>query len=200
MDLGRTARIAIRTGIWIFAASVVTVPSVGAAEDVPRAHLIGQARLLDPTPARVEMLDWALDRYREAHLAVPAIDVRFHDDTSGCGGNVGYTNGRRVDLCVRLEMEPGPQRIVLHELAHAWGNVHLSDEARETFTTMRGLATWSSEDAGWKERGTEHAAEIVAWGVGDGTMLPLVSGDRDPAALADAFRILTAAEPLHAIA
>lgn len=198
MVVGRVAREAFRAAVFVLAAGLTMVPSAGATDDAPRVRRVGEATLIDPTPARIEMLDWALDRYREAHLAVPAIDVRFHDDTSGCRGNVGYTDGGRVDLCVRLDMEPGPQRIVLHELAHAWANVYLSEEARDAFTRMRGLGTWSGEDADWKDRGTEHAADIVAWGLGDGTMLPLISGDRDAGSLAAAFRSLTGTAPLHA--
>lgn len=201
MGTGRISSRARRATVWTVALSTVLVPSaIRALDDASAIRVIGEARLHDPTAPGAEMLGWALERYREAHLAVPAVDVHFHPDPSGCRGNLGYFEGLRVDLCVRLEMEPGPQRIVLHELAHAWTRAHLTDDARAAFTLVRGLATWSDESADWKDRGIEQAAEIMAWGLGDGTMMPMISGDRDPAALADAFQVLTGADPLHVAA
>jgi hypothetical protein len=157
----------------------------------------GRVRLADPSPARTELVEWAVGRYRAAGLELPTIDLRFHEDDAECHGNVGWTDGFDVELCIRLAMEAGPQRIVLHELAHAWCNANLTEGERETFDRLRTASTWNDESRAWKDRGTEQAAEIIAWGLGDGTMLPLISGDVSPDGLAVAFHSLTGRAPLH---
>lgn len=200
MDTARIGRTARRAAVWAIAVAVLVPSTSRAHEDHSPVRVIDGVRLHEPSAPRAEMVGWALARYRAAHLAVPAVDVYFHPDPSGCRGNLGYTAGGRIDLCVRLEMEPGPERIVLHELAHAWGAAHLGQETRTAFAAARGLAAWNDLGQPWKDRATEQAAEIVAWGLGDGTMSPMISGDRDPDRLADDFRLLTGADPLHEIA
>ncbi len=59
------------------------------------------------------------------------------------------------------------KKIMLHELAHAWANLELSDDDRERFVRFRGLAGWNDQSHSWGERGTEHAAEVIAWGLMD---------------------------------
>ena len=43
----------------------------------------------------------------------------------------------------------------------------------------------------WDDRGFEHGAEIIAWGLGNRYMAPSIP-DRDPARLAAVFELLTA--------
>jgi hypothetical protein len=157
----------------------------------------GQVSLGDPTPARTELVEWAVGRYEAAGLELPSIDLRFHETDAGCHGNVGWTDGFEVQLCTRLAMEAGPQRIVLHELAHAWCNANLDDADREAFDRFRDSSSWNGSTSSWKARGTEQAAEIIGWALGDGTMLPLIDGDVSPQGLAAAFELLTGRAPLH---
>jgi hypothetical protein len=147
--------------------------------------------------AREALLDWAVRRYRAAGLVLPPVRVAFHAGTDGCRGNVGYQVNGRIDLCVRLAMEGGPERIVLHELAHAWCDEHLTDAARIAFMQSRRLASWNGSTADWRQRGYEQAAEIIAWGLGEGTLHPQIDGVNDPDALAAGFRLLTSVDPLH---
>jgi hypothetical protein len=188
-----------RGTVWVMSLAVaVLFPSATEAlEDASPVRVIGAVRLHDPSAPRAQLVEWALARYRAAHLEVPSLDLYFHPDPSGCRGNLGRAANGRVDLCVRLAMEPGPQRIVLHELAHAWAEVHLDEASRAAFNRFRGVATWNNAGAEWKDRGNEQAAEIMAWGLGDGTMGPMISGDRESPALAAAFQMLTGAGPLH---
>jgi hypothetical protein len=174
-----------------------TVAIRGGTADAPGVLVTERIRLENPTPARAELIRWAADRYGAAGLDLPAITLRFHDTDAGCRGNVGWTEGSHVDVCGRVAMEAGPQRIVLHELAHAWCDTNLGEDDRAAFDALRGVSTWNDGSSTWKQRGTEQAADIVAWGLGDGSMLPLIDGDRAPAALAEAFRFLTGTEPLH---
>lgn len=198
METNRTLRLGSRVLIVVLALLVQVGPvSSSALPETDTVRVVGEVRLHQPNPERRELIEWAVNRYRSAGLDVPAVDVHFHTDPAGCRGYLGYTRGERIDYCVRLAMEPGPQRIVLHELAHAWAETHLTDEARSAFIEMRGAPTWNDLGFAWKDRGTEQAAEIIAWGLGDGTMSPMVHGDLDPSSLAGAFRMLTGAEPLR---
>ena len=172
--------------------------AVRASSPADASDLVGgRVRLEDPTPARTELVDWAVGRYQAAGLELPSIDLQFHETDAGCHGNVGWTDGFDVELCTRLAMEAGPQRIVLHELAHAWCNANLDEAGREAFDRFRGSPSWNGSTSSWKARGTEQAAEIIAWGLGDGTMLPLIEGDVSPEGLASAFELLTGRAPLH---
>lgn len=87
-------------------------------------------------------------------------------------------------------MEAGPQRLVLHEFAHAWEEATLDDPCRERFLRIRGLEAWADDDVEWKQRGIEQIAEIVAWGLADGAMAPMIDGDRDPQALSEAYELV----------
>jgi len=198
MDTKRTIQQAAQATIGMLALLIVLTSSpTHALDEATPVRTLDGVRLHEPNPQREEMLDWALKQYRAAGLQMPTIDVYFHGDSSGCGGYLGYTKKGRVDLCVRLAMERQPQRIVLHELAHAWAEVHLDEELRTRFMQLRNLPGWNITSDDWKVRGTEQAAEIIAWGLGDGTVLPMISGDCDPSALADGFLLLTGSQPVH---
>jgi hypothetical protein len=97
-----------------------------------------------------------------------------------------------VDLC-GIHTNELSRRTVLHEMAHAWVDAHVSAGLEERFLRLRQLETWNDHDAGWEERGSEHAAEIIEWalaGQGGGTELPSIP-DNDPQQLAEAYRLLT---------
>jgi hypothetical protein len=194
MDTTRTARIVPRTKLAALALLVCLVassPAHGRGGDTS-----GPTAVLGSSASARTMLSWAVERYDRAGLVLPPAEVSFHPADDGCGGYLGYTDDGRIDLCIRLAMEPGPQRIVLHELAHAWVTANIDEEGGEAFLTLRGLSAWADGSDPWKQRGTEQAAEIIAWGLGVGTMLPMIDGDTEPQALADAFRSLTGVDPL----
>lgn len=153
--------------------------------------------LLTAGHAHEALLDWAIKRYRAAGLVLPPVRVAFHTGTDGCRGNVGYQVNGLIDLCVRLAMEAGPERIVLHELAHAWCDEHLTDAARIRFMQSRRLTSWNGSTADWRQRGYEQAAEIIAWGLGEWTLHPQIDGANDSDTLAAGFRLLTSVDPLH---
>ncbi len=182
------------------AIALIAFFSIGETAQGPAGTTIaGPERIVLRTPGRLqeELLTWAIKRYRAAGLDLPTVEVSFHATTAGCRGNVGYQVDDRIDLCVRLAMEAGPERIVLHELAHAWCDEHLTDAARARFMASRGLTDWNGFATDWKDRGYEQAAEIMAWGMGDGSMLPLIDGPTDLPSLAGGFRLLTGTAPLH---
>jgi hypothetical protein len=109
--------------------------------------------------AEIELLDWSIELFAATDMQLPALDVGFHDDESGCGGihgNFKYRNGlARINIC-------NPSRhIVVHELAHAWISHSVPDPDRQRFMSELGLDGWNDEDTRWVDRGTERAANMV---------------------------------------
>ena len=149
------------------------------------------------SPAAEELGAWAVKRYRSAGLTLPEIDLYFHTNESGCRGYVAYQIDGRIDFCGRLAMEPGPQRIVLHELAHAWCDANMDEASRARFIDQRGLVSWNGSSTDYKARGYEQAAEIIAWGLGVGSPTPVIEGQTDPSGLTVSFRLLTDLEPAN---
>ena len=108
-----------------------------------------------------ELGDWALVRFEEAGLDLPAVEIRLHASDDQCGGHRGTFNpGRlRIDVCVD---EPG---VILHELAHAWAHHSLDAATKDAYVVFRGLESWNDPDTPWLGRGSEDAADTVAWGL-----------------------------------
>jgi hypothetical protein len=66
----------------------------------------------------------------------------------------------------------------------------------DRFMQVRGIATWNDRSYDWKERGTEQAAEIVTWGLGEGEIAPLLPETGDVRTLAGLYELLTGREPI----
>jgi hypothetical protein len=145
-------------------------------------------------------LEWARTRFLEAGLEAPDTAVKFIADPDGCGGHFGrYSSERRViEICLD---DSSPRRVlrqlVLHELAHAWAHASLTDTDRARFVDARGLEAWNQQDDAWERRGTEHAAETLAWGLMDVAVEIHDVGDTSGGALHEGFVLLTDAEPIN---
>jgi hypothetical protein len=88
--------------------------------------------------------------------------------------------------------------ILLHELAHVWEAHHVSHDRHERFMGLRdGVEFWASLEVAWDERGREHAANVIAWGLLQDPYLISRTYPNDPASMIDAFTYLTDVEPLH---
>jgi hypothetical protein len=59
---------------------------------------------------------------------------------------------------------------------------------------VRGVQTWNDGDQPWGLRGYEQAAEVITWYIGPG-LTPLLPDHPDPAALQQAYRVLTGMAP-----
>ncbi|MGH8870474.1 MAG: hypothetical protein ACRDWS_00640 [Acidimicrobiia bacterium] len=115
------------------------------------------------TPAQQALVDFGLGRFADQGLDLPAIHIEFSPTVADCRGHEGqYANQSRT-----LRMCSLDKTTMLHELAHAWANHNLSTAEREAFAAFRGLAAWNDQLDEWKERGTEQAAEIIAWALLD---------------------------------
>ena len=115
---------------------------------------------------------WAVERFEAAGLALPPMQVRFHPTTDGCGGwnGLARTGGdvAKVDICRR-----SPRRVLLHELGHVWAS-SLDLTAKDAFAEFVGASSWGGSNE-WHQRASEHAAEIIAWALSDGTIKPHTS-------------------------
>jgi len=152
------------------------------------------------------ILEWAVDRYDLAGLGLPDIEITFHEwepSKAECAGQGGLhsvsQDGHFVEVCgVGV---PSRRRLVLHELAHAWAHDNLTQGQRDSLLVERGLEVWSDVETDWSRRGTEHAAEIITWGLAlDCDQRYFLNneliGDESYEDLAELFEFLTGVAPI----
>jgi hypothetical protein len=155
-------------------------------------------------PADEALVDWAMDRYREAGLSLPTILLSFHADNSPCDGARGghriEDEVSRVYICVTelgTTRELKVKRTLLHEFAHAWDDYYLTDDIRDAFMELHGLDGWRF-DVPYEERGSEYAAEVITWGLLD---RPFMFGEFSQPTSWETqyggYLTLTGAEPPH---
>lgn len=150
--------------------------------------------------AQVQTVEWALRRYRAAGLqGIPALDVYLHTPREACDGNLGTFRVGRIDLCTGDSSEPYARKFALHELAHAWATANVDSGLRERLLNLQHLESWNDLSLPWKQRGTEQTAEIIAWGLGEGEITPLLPLPIDPDNLIEAYVLLTNHAPLNRV-
>ena len=120
---------------------------------------------------------WAEEVFSAAGFGVPVAAAEFHRSEEACGGARGraYLSDENLATIVVCASHTNPevqatwrQRTLLHELAHVWVDQNVDDENLVAFTELRGLEEWSSREVKWEDRATEHAAEILMWGMQHG--------------------------------
>lgn len=144
-----------------------------------------------------QLAEWALGRYAEAGLDLPPLVIRFPGrDLSFCDG--AQARAYLAQDPVEVRMCWNDSFILLHELAHVWEAHHVSHDRHERFMGLRdGVEFWASLEVAWDERGREHAANVIAWGLLQDPYLISRTYPNDPASMIDAFTYLTDVEPLH---
>ena len=142
--------------------STISVPTAAQSESnsrpptrEPRITFLDQ-----PTPEAHDIIVWALERFHDAGLQVPDLEVSF---PALCGGKAAlYHVGRRF-----IEFCHINKRTAVHELAHAWDDTSGAVD-REAFMKMRGVSVWwGGREVPTGEQGSEHLAQIIAWGLMD---------------------------------
>lgn len=166
--------------------------------------------LYNATPDHIELVRWALDQFGSAGLDVPIPNsIGFPPDVS-CVLYAGLTthSDEGVDLqlcfdaeelCTGDDCAPSTtaRSTLLHELGHVWTSQNLNDTTQSRFLNERGLDEWRGQGLTRDESGTEHAAEILAWGLLDADAWDARLPDNSCAELTAAFRVLTGVDPLR---
>lgn len=160
------------------------------------------------SPAQEELIEFGLDRFENQGLVLPDVRIEFHVSSLDCQGQKGlYTRQTHTIRMCSLD-----KKTMLHELAHAWARHNLTPIEMEGFARYRRLNAWNNAADPWKERATEHAAEIIAWALmdrpvhlrltvlSDGCQISefrlLTIEDSTVEELHDAFLVLTGLEPI----
>jgi hypothetical protein len=140
------------------------------------------------TARQRELAAWALEQYRSAGLDLPVLQVHLHSDPAECKGNRGlFSSGStpwKVTVCTEDQM------VYLHEIGHGWSESNLSEDERSGYVEERGLESWNDPDTAWGDRGSEDAANTLAWGLVDDPISDMLP-DGPLAQRNEAFRMLT---------
>jgi hypothetical protein len=193
------SRVAIPPGWW----DVVEIPESVRSVLTGSPTLGGSTvEVYNGTPELERLLAWAFDRFTIAGLEAPRLaSVTFLDGlTDVCHRKRGLTVGDDVLLCFQKACSTPecnswwtwPRATVLHELAHVWMAQTMPEGTPARFVRAADLPTWASTKQPWGQRGTELAAETIAWALMDQPyrINPDLE-ERSCAELAHLFQILT---------
>lgn len=191
MDTGtRTLTTRIALIVCLAAAALAFGPKAPA--QAPRPLTIAGA-----TAAQEQAVDWAFHRYGEAGLRdLPPLKVHLHRSHDACQGGLGLYFAGGIELCTKDSSEPYQRKIALHEMAHAWTEANVPGDALQAFMQRQRVADWNDRSYPWKERGTEQAAEVITWGLGEGEIAPLLPVAPDAETLASLYEMLTGRAPI----
>lgn len=145
-----------------------------------------------------ELVDWALALFDQANLDLPSVHFVASAGYEPCRGGSGIARhddrASEITLCGE-RIGPAYDWLVLHELAHAFERHGLDDARREAFLALRGMTAW--REGGWHDRGAEHAAEIIAWGLIDRPTRPGHIDQNTCDELLAGYVVLIGRPPLH---
>jgi hypothetical protein len=139
--------------------------------------------LVNAEPSHEEFSRWLVATYSASGLGVPDIAAVWYPPAPECdrlGGlaieaDERYDGRHTVVVCFgEDELRSGTSEsgwtenaiaYGLHEFAHIWMVDRLDDATRAEFNEHAGLTVWRGSEAPWHERGVEHAAFTISWGV-----------------------------------
>lgn len=178
-----------------------------------QTHTIDTARastvaVYNASDATADLIRWAFRRYEAAGLESPLVVAIHMESDRSCLEGMGWaaTEGKESEIRICLsDEELGDDEhatltgrvTVLHELGHVWASQHVDIATQAAFLAERGLEVWADQGVPWYERGFEHAAEVVAWGLLDEPFTLARIGSPSCDELRAAFRILTGSDPLN---
>jgi hypothetical protein len=114
---------------------------------------------LDTDPIRLAETEASIARFADAGLDLPAVTIEFHQNGAPCNGHDGFI--RYVEPILVINICSDRPYVLPHELAHAWVDANVSEEAKAEYSEAWGLASWNDKSDDWNDRGTEHAAFVV---------------------------------------
>lgn len=168
----------------VHAEPVVALPEVEATE------IIDGVRIVADTAARIDMATAAVEKFSSAGWVLTNTEIRWSDDA--CDGAVAFHAEERghhvIVMCSDSEWT------MLHELGHVWSALYLDEEGEAEWLNRRGLDSW--HDGPYHDRGTEQAAQVIAFGLFDSTHIPSMSNN-NYATLVDDFEWLFDIAPVH---
>ena len=193
--------IRIATSVWatiMLAAGLSTEPAPSTSE--PIAADTAPTVVYEGLAGDNEQWEWAAGQFDAAGLTLENVEVRFTTDPEPCKGNAGlHISGEGTHLVLICTTNEAHRRATMvHELAHVWAAQNVDQATRAEFMADRGVSVWYDRDAEWHEQGTEHAAEVITWGISDQGcwVLPrAIIGDRDVDVLAADYELLTGETP-----
>lgn len=161
------------------------------------------------------VVKWSLDQFARAGLPAPDVAVvAFDPFDPRCTERWALASSippATVLICVdaagldrTTSRQPTgsvplwPARLVLHELAHVWIDQHLDTPTRHRFLEHVGLTSWDDPTSPWNQRGSEWAADTIAWALIDRVCTLTTLGERPCEQLTGAFHTLTGVQPLTA--
>lgn len=118
------------------------------------------------TEKQLALLADALDKFEDAGMELPDLDVLFSDDKADCHGAIGYFEPASSPWLITI-CNKHVTSVYLHELAHAWTRANLDDSTRAAFAELHGLSNWNDRTQPWGERAFEVAANVIAAGLSD---------------------------------
>jgi hypothetical protein len=191
-----TATRTLGSRIALFVCLIVAAAILGSQRPAPAAQR--PLTIHGATASEELVIDWSIRRYREAGLdGMPDLEVYLHRSQDQCKGGIGYYLAGRIDLCTKASSEPYQRKFALHEMAHGWIDANVDAATLDRFMDLRGIDAWNDRIADdWKDRGTEQAAEIVTWGLGEGEIAPLLPEVVDAPTLSRLYELLTGREPI----
>jgi hypothetical protein len=143
----------------------------------------------------VDVTHWAIDLFDQAELDLPPLRFTYHGPAgSPCSRRPGlHRQEDGVDVIKICTTDVSlAEGLILHELAHAWLDHHLTEQRKAAFKELRGWTYWQNyEAAAWHQNGTEQAAEIMVWGLIDRPIEMIRLEQNSCAEMEAGFRTLT---------
>ena len=152
--------------------------------------------VLAETQEQRSLAEWALERYEMAGLALPPLTIVFAgQDQAACDGPPARTYFGEIPT---VKMCWNDRFILLHELGHVWVGQNVAAADHVAFMQMRDdVRVWAGTEVPWSQRASEHAANVIAWGLLENPYPVSRTYPNDRESLLEAFEFLTDREPLH---
>ncbi len=168
-------------------AAAEVAPSTLPVQPAPKSPPNG-GTMIGGSDEQQGIVSRSLQRYRASGLELPPLRFELHADTEPCGGNRGFFSPSSepwtIGICTTDELP------ILHEIGHAWAEHTLSDADRAAYVEHQNMVSWNDPETRWCDRGSEDAANTLAWGFLT-TPIRGMPSDGPLAERAEAFRILT---------
>lgn len=184
--------------VWVTLALLAPAPAVAEEPTDAAEYIRSPYAVSGLSGEQFERVQWAIGLFDRGGLWLPPLTVRAFPNTDACSGRTGsarHDDGpSEVRLCLGAD-RAAFEWTLLHELAHVWSRTAVARAHHDMFLAVRSLASWS--DGAWAARGSEHASEVIVWGLIDRPVVPGHITNNSCRELLIAYRALTGTHPLH---